>query len=489
MLLALFLCLAPPLVVGLHGVGLPVPVGVAATLLVAGLIAWRRRDLLAVPWSRAARHPLAGFVWAVAFALTVIQVGRLSVYMNDVERPQFSVDPGDPFRVEHCCLTAYAESARMAAEGRPDVYDGNLYRPGGTPRRIGPLTVDMYHYPPPFLLLPGAVRLVATDFFEFRRVWFAMQALVLVAGVLLLARWIGAETGRNVALAAALLGAYPQTAWALQMGNFQITAIPVAVLGLAWATARPFPGAAMLAWATGAKMFPAMLVVHVVAMRRWKLVAWIAGAGLAIAALTAAVYGPDLFVQFIRDEMPQLADGSAFPMTEKLRSIPVNFSVYGLAKKLSLLGVDTFDVPTAKRFAQLYALLLAGLAAWAGFAIRALAPPPAGPGRLRLAAMWLGIVNLASFAGPFVGGGYGIVGSAWLLSLLVAGGTTPARRWGWLAVAIPVAGHVLLIPSSGMAVDPTPAVLWISVLGQVATIAINVWAVVSGVRQLTGTPR
>jgi hypothetical protein len=341
----------------------------------------------------------------------------------------------------------------------------------------------MYHYPPPFLLLPGAVRLVATDFFEFRRVWFAIQALVLLAALLLLARWIGGETGRDVALAAALVGASPQTAWALQMGNFQITAIPAALLGLAWAQSRPLPGSAMLAWATGAKMFPAMLVLHVVATRRWRLVAWIAGAGIAIAACTALVYGPDLFVQFVRDEMPQLADGSAFPMTEKLRSIPVNFSIYGLAKKLNLLGVEALDVQAAKRVAQLYALLLAGLAAWAGWVGRAVGLPAQGAGRLRLAAMWLAILNLASFAGPFVGGGYGNVGTTWLLSLLVVGGTTAARRFGWLAVTVVVAGHVLLVPSSGMGLDPTPAILWTSVLGQLGAIGVNVWAVFSWVRR------
>ena len=65
-----------------------------------------------------------------------------------------STVPGDRFRVEHCCLTAYGEAARVAVEGG-DVYDREFYWPGGVRRRIGPLTVDPYHYPPPFLLVHG----------------------------------------------------------------------------------------------------------------------------------------------------------------------------------------------------------------------------------------------------------------------------------------------------------------------------------------------
>lgn len=477
MLLLVALLLVPPVVVGLRGLGIPIPAGIAASLLLVGVFAWRRTYLLRLPLGLASRHPVLAVLWGLVFAAAVVQTARVSVFMNDVDRPEYSIKPDDPFRVEHCCLTAYAEAARFAGERRPDVYNEELYRPKGEPRLIGPLTVDLYHYPPPFLLASGVVRLVGDDFFSIRRIWFALQSLALVGGMLALALWIGGETGRDVALAAAIVVAYPQTLFAYQMGNFQITAFPIAIVGLAWAASRPFPGAAMLAFASAAKLFPSMLVLHVAATRRWKLVLWIAVSGIVLCALTLAVYGPDLFVQFVRDEAPQLADGSAFPMTERPRTIPVNYSIYGLTVKLRTLGIDALDVATGKRIGQLYALLLAGLCAWAGWRLRDRALPPAGPGRLRLATTWLGLLNLASFAGPFVGGGYGNVGTAWLLSLLVAGAATPGRRWGWLLAAVPVLGHVLLIPSPKMGIDPTPAILGISIAGQVAAIALNVWAV------------
>ncbi|HWM70349.1 MAG TPA: hypothetical protein VNO35_27495 [Steroidobacteraceae bacterium] len=61
-------------------------------------------------------------------------------------------------------MSAYFEAARFAQMGAENVYDATLYQP----RHIGALKVDSYHYPPPFLLLPRALRLITTDFFQFR---------------------------------------------------------------------------------------------------------------------------------------------------------------------------------------------------------------------------------------------------------------------------------------------------------------------------------
>ncbi len=53
----------------------------------------------------------------------------------------------------------------------------------------------MYHYPPPFLLLPAAIRLVAPEFAATRAVWFMVQALLLAAALVMLSRWIGGVPG------------------------------------------------------------------------------------------------------------------------------------------------------------------------------------------------------------------------------------------------------------------------------------------------------
>ena len=89
---------------------------------------------------------------------------RPEINRADSTQPAYSVIPGDPWRVEHSCMSAYFEAARFAQMGAENVYDATLYQP----RHIGALKVDSYHYPPPFLLLPRALRLITTDFFQFR---------------------------------------------------------------------------------------------------------------------------------------------------------------------------------------------------------------------------------------------------------------------------------------------------------------------------------
>ena len=56
-----------------------------------------------------------------------------------------------------------------------------------TPRMLGPFNIDVYEYPPTFLTLPAVVRLVAPDFYGFRRLWFALNLAIVVAGVVAIA--------------------------------------------------------------------------------------------------------------------------------------------------------------------------------------------------------------------------------------------------------------------------------------------------------------
>jgi hypothetical protein len=96
--------------------------------------------------------------------------------------------------------------------------------------------------------------------------------------------------------------------------------------------------------------------------------------------------------------------------------------------------------------------------------------------RLDLAGMWLGLLNLASFAGPFVGGAYGSAGTAWLVALRAAAGDTPARRWGWLAALLLTFLVPWVTPSPGGAVPPAAGMLMLSAAWQVWAVAVNVWA-------------
>ena len=254
---AVLACLGPPLTVALIGLGMPVVAAVAAPVLIAAAIAGFHSGVPAMPIADARRHPVLAILWTCVLLAGSWQTVRASLYANDVRLVRYSVVPGDRFRVEHCCFTAYAEAARLAAEHRP-VYDPEAYLPGGQRRRIGPLTVDPYHYPPPFLFIPAAVRLVAPDFFASRRVWFGLQALALGGAMLAVAWWIGGATGRRIGLLSAVVWATPHTFMALQTGNFQTTAVAAALVGCLMArSSSAMAGGSLLALAAGAKIFPA----------------------------------------------------------------------------------------------------------------------------------------------------------------------------------------------------------------------------------------
>ena len=194
-------------------------------------------------------------------------------------------------------MTSYAEGARFASDGSLNIYERAPYQP----RDIGPLQVDRYHYPPPFLLLPQSLRLVAPEFGAFRALWFAMQLLIIIGGFVAAAIWIGGVAGATVLAGGALVLAVPGIVFALQQGNFQISATPLAAAGFALLLAgRLGPGAALLAWTAAAKIFPGILVVHLAAARRWRALARLALAGVVLLGLTIAVQGTRPLQRFRR---------------------------------------------------------------------------------------------------------------------------------------------------------------------------------------------
>jgi hypothetical protein len=95
--------------------------------------------------------------------------------------------------------------------------------------------------------------------------------------------------------------------------------------------------------------------------------------------------------------------------------------------------------------------------------------------RLDHAGMWLGLLNLASFAGPFVGGAYGSAGTAWLVALRAGGAGTPARRLAWLAALLPTFLVPWITPSPGGG-PPAAGMLVLSAAWQVWAVAVNAWA-------------
>src|SRR5258708_15330872 len=103
---AVTLWLAPVIAVGLTGVGLAhVPAIVMGLVLATAIGRWASGPLAAtLSLVLAGRRALTITVVLVA-AVAIVQIARESVFMADSTKPAYSVIPGDPWRVEHSCMS------------------------------------------------------------------------------------------------------------------------------------------------------------------------------------------------------------------------------------------------------------------------------------------------------------------------------------------------------------------------------------------------
>ena len=458
------LWLAPVITVGVIGLGMP-PL---AAFLVASVLAVAMAWLASKPLATTLASGLAGrsilsAVAVIVAALAVVLVARESVFMADSTQPAYSLIPGDPWRVEHSCMSAYFEAARFARSGTENIYDPTQYQP----RHIGALKVDSYHYPPPFLLVPSALRLVTADFFQFRALWFALQALVLAGAVAGLGVWIGEAIGAYTLIGGLFFLSAPTVLYSLQMGNFQSTAMALGALAFVLlVTRRIKTGAFILAYAALSKIFPGLLIVYLLLARRWRAVAWTAGAALVLLVLSLWVLGTQPMQDFMHHELPAISDGRAFPQSERLNVAQSNQSIYGLTVRLRHLGAAWLDQPTGLRVTSIYGLLILGLAAFAGWKARI--DTSTSSGRAVLVQTAVALMTLASFRSPFVGGPYGLVSTMWLLTLLVATASNRKAAALWaVAFAICAVGN-RLTPSPTFA--PTP--FWLMASGGILLLAV-----------------
>jgi alpha-1,2-mannosyltransferase len=478
---ALCLWLTPVLSVGAGGLGLAPGFAIAAGIAVALLVA--------LPASRALMHSLGGdqpfplafrLALAAAAAVAILQMGSLSIFMADVTRTRFSIDPDDPFRRVHSCASAYAEAVRFLRGGGHNIYERSLYRPPGAPREIGPLRVDPYHYPPPFLLLPQAVGLLTLDFWDFRRLWFMLQALMLGGAIAGLAAWVGGRAGTFALLGGVILLALPHPVATLQQGNFQITGVPLAICGFVLLVAGRAPaGGAVLAYAALAKIFPGILLIPLVTGRRWRQLVWLVAMGIAVVALTFVVQGLQPARDFASTSLPELSSGAAFPQTEMAPHSRVNWSAYGQTVRLRQLGVTWLTQSRGLMVAQIYGVLVVALAAWAGWRGRFDLAHPGG--RIDLVIVGLALVGLASYRSPFVGAVYASLSTLWTMTLLAARGSSPVRSVCWLGGLVALGWAIWLVPSP--AAPASQPWVWISGMLVLACMAVNVWAIVTVVWQ------
>ena len=457
-------------------------VGTGGLLAAAVMVA---RALPAEVGTLTRRRPIIAALWMVVAIAAATQMVRLSIFAYDATRTDLSVLPTNAFFSTHFCFSGYYEGERFARAGDVNIYDPRPYVSAGCEdlmtcpeRAIGPLKVDLYQYPPTFLIIPGAIALMTRDLFEARALWFMAQVLALGAALLGTARWIGGETGRAAGfLLPFVFVAFPTLA-GLQFGNIQATTFAASMLAmLAFATRRDAAGGAVLGLMIASKVFPGLLAAWLVGALRWRAVAWTVAGITAIAAAVLAIYGAKPFQDFISYQAPRIASGEAFFWIDTPISIPPNYGIHGLVAKLRLLGVTDAGREAGMLVSSVYGVLLGAIALLTGWCARRLFSATSGESRMRLAQLWLALLNLASFRSPFVPDGYAAMGTIWLVTLIVAA-RVGRDGVGWRSLA-PLAAIVplSLIVDGFIPAQPPTWVVLVTLANQLLMLGINGWVI------------
>jgi alpha-1,2-mannosyltransferase len=430
---------------------------IASAVAAGGLVGWRLRHH---PVLRPREPPSRGVrVLSILACLAVIvQLVRLTVFIEDANQPRWSVAPWNAWIVGHSCVTAYWTSGREVRT-MPDLYaDASAARtePGvrPAPRKLGPLYLDVYEYPPTFLLLPRVLMRAAPDFFDFRRLWYALNLAVVGIGLVAIARRLEGVAGSSVLWLSAVVLAPPAITSTLQIGNVQLACIALAMLGMlameedAHPVALPL-GALGLALATVSKLYPGVLVVYLLARRRWRAFGWTAAWGVLLGLIGLADLGLAPHRAFV-EHLPRLLSGEAFAALANPRGVSGNMSVPGLVFKLGVVyGVPGMSYTAARVVGWLYTLATVALAlrlAWR--------PLP----RAWEPAAWLAILIAATLRSPLLPP-YGAFAPLWLAVVyLAARWNEPRERRVAIAMALvftPVNAAQTLLPPSVHAIVTT----------------------------------
>jgi hypothetical protein len=372
----------------------------------------------------ATRRPAIFFVRPILLAIAIAQAARLTVFMIDPSQTWASTLPYEDFFLHHSCFSAYFEAARLVRV-IPNIYDPRVY----FGREIGPFQVDLFLYPPPFLLLPRAALALTGSFFVLRTAWFVVEGLLVVWATLALGRWIGGREGRSATLLAPLVWAALPTLLTLQIGNFQVAAVALSVLAMiAFDRGRHLAGGAMLGFATVSKVFPGILIVALLARRQWRAAAFTAAASGIYVVLSYAVLGAAPFDAFLHYHLPRVSSGDAFPFLKGFPpAVAVSHSVYCTVLKLGLLGVPGMTGGLASTVAWGYSIVV--------LAAAVVASRRASDDRNGRALVWVGLLSLASLRSPFVPQEYALFAPLWLVTLGAARPSTGAARLALLAAA------------------------------------------------------
>lgn len=413
-----------------------------ALLPVAALTAWlahwvERRTPTAFTQSLA-RSPGWRVVWIASSLLAVVQLARLSTYVSNPESEWF-LTTSNAFFAKHECANAYVYAAELNQRGETDVYDP-IHYPGLNPQAEPQTQMqemapeDPFQYPPPFLMLPALAISITHDYPAIRSVWFALNVTLCLGSVLLFSLWAGRATRyRSLLLAPVAVVAFP-VLHNFQYGQFHFAAVALAVLGmLAMEKRRSVLGAALLAAAITAKVFPIFLVVALFGQKRFADVARVLSFGLLYAVLGVIVLGAGPYSAFFTQHLPRLSSGAAFAFGEAWPEVADllvagNQGISGMVAKVEAFGGVTWPSRVASSINLLYALLLLCVTWFSARAVGKVgAPAKAG--------FWIGVLGLGSLASAGAWADYVPLTGVWAMVFLIPTSRERSLHRGLLLVS------------------------------------------------------
>ena len=391
----------------------------------------------------------------------------------------------DMIGLNHNCFTAYATAAYLAAAGAENIYSPYHYAsasasPSSTPIHkevLGIFRVDDFLYPPPFLIVPYGLLVIFKSFFAMRTAWFILTVITVIAALVGGAWWCGAFRSQYLLLLFPLLLCAPTVQTTLQIGNVHILVIAISLLAMiAFEERHPLIGGALLGLAVVTKIWPAVLVIYLVAQRRWQAVFYLA---LAVAVYTVSaflLFGPAPFYDFITYGLPRVQSGEAFAhMRWYLPTVAENMSIFGIPHKLYALGL----LSTAPK-------LVSPVLAWSFTAVIGVIVIATGLRRIEGAQrndnnrliqvqLWLALLTLVQLRSPFLPWHYGVISTLWLLLFLAA------SMRGWQLGVIVVAWICLCINIPIVFLSETAEI------GYTLVVSLFIfWAIIVSLRQYYG---
>ena len=409
--------------------------GVGAAVWAGGMAYWWLGRSPAMTAALAEATTASRRLFVAGAILLVVQVLALTFFIVNPNLGVWAATPWRPWPSIHSCVSSYWVAARMAPLV-PNLYAESVYRPRPEPDKprkpnLGPFLVDVYEYPPTFLPLPRLMAAVTPDFWQFRRLWFALNLAGVALCLVAIARRFDTALGTQAVWLTPWVLLSPSIVGTLQAGNVHLLFVAAAVAAmLLFERQRHAAGGAILAYAIVSKLFPGVLLFYLLLRRDWRAVGWTAVWAVVLVAITFADVGAVPFAAFL-EHLPGLLSGEAFPAFRSAAPIAVNESIPGLAFKIGVLGGPSLGFGASRILGWAYTLVVVGVTAW-------LALRPARRGREPL--VWIVILVLATMRSPFLPM-YGTFPSLWLATLLAAlRWHQPRARWTaiawWTVLAI-----------------------------------------------------